>query len=118
MDYELISYAIGLAIFGGFVWALAVVSFNRGLELGKRMAVAPVSRPVIKRQGLDFPKAMTSDPAIKERMPEISEQCCECGQIGRHHQDCPRLSSKPKPDRRRWMGFSRIKAELENKESA
>lgn len=109
MDYELISYAIGLAIFGGFVWAMAVVSFKHGLELGKRMAVAPVSRPsrAVVAQPVQPPAA---DPW------KNVDVCSECGCAVGHHDNCPKL--KPKPDRRRWMGFSRIKAELENKESA
>ena len=108
MDYELISYALGLAIFGGFLWLLSHVSFKQGLELGKRMAVAPVSRPS---------RAVVAQPVPPEYKSYAEfTVCAECKQREGHAPDC--RANKPKPDRRRWMGFSRIKAELENKESA
>lgn len=112
MDYELISYALGLAIFGGFVWAMAVVSFNRGVELGERMADMRPARPAPQVSAPRVP--LTAADAIRE---QERVTCKECHMwAGNHAPDCP--NAKPKPDRRRWMGFSRIKAELENKESA
>lgn len=113
MDFELISYAIGLAIFGGFVWALAFVSFNRGLELGKRMAVAP---QVVRQQSYSFKVPEGTKLPDAKTVSNRVDICLECGQPNGHAPDC--RAAKPKPDRRRWMGFSRIKAELENKESA
>ena len=118
MDYELISLVFGLAIFGGLVWLLSHVSFKQGMEIGKRMAVAPVSRSS---------RAFAAQPAPTSDTDSKRKECPICrvwvyseGHLNQHLAEHERLgeSSKPKPDRRRWMGFSRIKAELESKESA
>ena len=114
MDFELMWLLLGLMAFGGFVWALAVVSFKQGLELGKRMAVAPVSRP--GRAVFAPQRPLSTADTIAIQADITKRTCLECHVIDGHAHDCPQ--AKPKPDRRRWMGFSRIKAELENKESA
>lgn len=119
MDYELISYALGLAIFGGFVWALGYVSFKQGLEVGKRLSTLQTgfdSR--IRRRNPASESDGSSQASNQSGLQSTQNQriCAECGELNKHAKDCP--LSQSKPDRRRWMGFSRIKAELESKESA
>lgn len=107
MDWEWIPLGIMLVLVGSFYVGSMYLAFTQGIEVGKRLQVAPVSRP------------RRASVAPSTEVANNRTQCADCGRFEGHHADCPQAKPKAeRPDRRRWMGFSRIKAELESKESA
>ena len=113
MEWEWIPLGIMLVLVGSFyVWSL-YLAFKQGMEVGQRMAIAP---QVVRQQSYSFKVPEGTKLPDAKTVSNRVDICLECGHPNGHAPDC--RAAKPKPDRRRWMGFSRIKAELENKESA
>lgn len=100
---------IVLVLIGG-VFVLYRLAFNHGYELGSKTSqgIGGNNRArIATRENLDY--------GVKS--PAALPKCDECGK-NPHHPDCPKADEQPKPLRRNWKGFSRIKRELESKETA
>lgn len=101
MDWDWLPIAIMLVLVGGFYFWSLRLAFQHGVEMGKQLdRRAPV-------------KTSLTQSIAKAISPRAPADCQECGHIP-HHPDCP--ADKPKPARpaRQYVGFSKIKRDLEN----